>query len=480
MNTNPTYKPRDTEKSSQEHDEKFGTLVRRPKRNYQSSRKGPRRTTQPTASQLNETVLPPTIESPQIIADQFLSNFITFFARVSPRQVLFNSWMTSLPDMLAARSIAVEKSIIAASMVFAGRDSGNTSIVVESYKWYGAGIAQQRKLLEDLQREKRVPTVEEICTPILLSFFEITCNTSPTGYFQHLMGAARLLEMRGPEDCSSGILHQLFLTVRIQLIHPAIVWRMPSIFASEAWLTIPFQGRPKSVFDRVIDAITIISSIESRLDETRSAKHSSEAELQLLLLRGEATKIKEQLDQWWDEELREASQTNGWNGDHYRGVPGFDFDYDCLNSEQTFTDDRMTVRYPDNSGRSGYSMAPPTGPVVRFYAESRATAFYNTARILTLSILNELDARPARFEEQMQAHSESILSVARFLTGMDIGYAYVRLLLPLTLVARLSPLETQKIRAREVMSEWRMKGGVAGLCEVVLSDIQGEAFRAQL
>lgn len=218
MNTNPTYKPRDTEQSSQEHDEKSGPLVRRPKRNYQPSRKSSRRTTQPTASQLIETVLPPTIESPQVVTDQFLSNFITFFARVSPRQVIFNSWMTGLPDMLTTRSIVVEKSIIAASMVFAGRDSGNISLVMESYKWYGAGIAKQRKLLEELQCEKRAPTVEEICTPILLSFFEITCNTSPTGYFQHLMGAARLLEMRGPEDCSSGILHQLFLTIRIQLV----------------------------------------------------------------------------------------------------------------------------------------------------------------------------------------------------------------------------------------------------------------------
>lgn len=255
---------------------------------------------------------------------------------------------------------------------------------------------------------------------------------------------------------------------------------MPSIFANEAWLTIPFQSRPKSVFDKVIDIITIISSIQSRLDETRAAKDSSEAKLQLLLLREEVTRIKEQLDQWWDKELREASQTQGWQGDHYRGVPGFDFDYDCLNLEPTFTDSGMTVPYQGKSDGSGHPIDPPTGPVIRFYAESRATAFYNTARILTLSTLNELDARPARFEEQMQAHSESILCVARFLTSMDIGYAYVRLVLPLSLVATMSPLETQKIRAREVMSEWRMKGGVAGLCEVALSDIQGEAFRAQL
>jgi hypothetical protein len=126
--------------------------------------------------------------------------------------------MVALPNMLAERSVAIDRSIIAASMMYVGRQSGNPTVMAESYKWYGLGIAKQRKLLEELQHGQRAPTVEEICTPILLSFFEITCNTSPAGYFHHLMGAARLLEMRGPEECSSGILHQIFLTLRIQLV----------------------------------------------------------------------------------------------------------------------------------------------------------------------------------------------------------------------------------------------------------------------
>lgn len=261
-------------------------------------------------------------------------------------------------------------------------------------------------------------------------------------------------------------------------MHPAIVMRIPSIFATEDWRTIPFQGRPKSVFDRVIDVITIISTILYRLEATRSTKDLAEANTQRLLLRAETAKIKEQLDQWWDKELREASQTHGWNGDYYRGVPGFDFDYDCLKSEPTPTDDGMTFQQSEKGIATWYDIAPPPpGRNVRFYAESRATAFYNTARMLTLSILNELDAPPVRFEEQMEAHSESILSVATFMTRLDIGYAYVRLVLPLTLVYQLSPLDTQKIRAKEILSKWKMKGGVGGICDVVLSGFQGETFR---
>ena len=248
-------------------------------------------------------------------------------------------------------------------------------------------------------------------------------------------------------------------------MHPAIITRSPSIFSSKEWLTIPFQGRPKSVFDKVIDVITIISAILFRLDATWSTKDMSEAIAERLLLRAQTLKIKEQLDQYWDKELRDASQLHGWSGDYYRGVPGFDFDNDYLKLEPTPTDDEITA-----------SQSPPPRNNGCFYAESMATAFYNTARMLTLSILNELDAPPIRFEEQMQAHSESILCVATLMTHLNIGYAFVRLVLPLSLVWQLSPLETQKTKAMQILSQWKMKGGVGGLCEVVLSSMRGETL----
>jgi hypothetical protein len=248
--------------------------------------------------------------------------------------------------------------------------------------------------------------------------------------------------------------------------------RIPSIFATEEWLTIPFQCRPKSVFDKVIDVITKISSMISRLEARQFKEDSPEAEIQRILVKKEATKTKEQLDQWWDKELRDASRTHGWNGDHFRGVPGFDFDYDCLQPKTSFTKGPMMIQYSDKSIGTEYPTAQPTGHEVKFYGESRATAFYSTARILILSILNDLGSPPSLFKEQMEAHCESILSVATFLTRFDIGYAYVRLMLPLTLVSRLSLLSSQKERAQLVLQSWSQKGGVAGLCEVVLSDLR--------
>jgi len=359
-----------------------------------------------------------------------------------------------------------------------GRVSGNASILAESYKWYGVGIEKQRKILQALQSEKRLPTVEDICNAVLLSFFEIACSTSSAAYFQHIIGAARLVEMRGPEACSSGILQQLFTTLRIQLLHPAIIMRFPSFFATEEWLTIPFQGRRKSVYDKVMDVISVLSTIIFRLDATRSMQSSSEIRAQRLLLRTETANIKEQLDEWWDKDLRDASKIHGWNGDYFRGVPGFDVDYKILNYRSIPTDHGTNSTPPEDAAGTWYDIAlPQTGLDRRFFAESRATAFYSAARLLTLSLLDDLDAPPARFHEQMQAHSESILSVTKYMTKLDIGYAYVRLVLPLTLVWTLSPLDAQRVRAKEVLSWWKEKGGVGGLCEVVLSTLPGASRR---
>ena len=79
-------------------------------------------------------------------------------------------------------------------------------------------MARQRKIIEELDGGGRKPTMEEVCAPIMLSFFEAACGTSPTAYFHHLLGAARLLEKHGPVECSEGILFGLFQTLRIQIV----------------------------------------------------------------------------------------------------------------------------------------------------------------------------------------------------------------------------------------------------------------------
>lgn len=171
----------------------------------------------------NFWVLPPPIRNSQVLNHQFLSHFINFFAIASPRDVIFNSWMASLPEMLASPKYHIDKSIAAASMMYYGRRTSNKMIMMEAYKSYGASLLNQRKYLCSIFNGTRKPTIEELCIPLLMSYFEIICCTSPTAYFQHLCGAGSLLGIYGPEKCSEGILFELFHALRLQLVRPSIL-----------------------------------------------------------------------------------------------------------------------------------------------------------------------------------------------------------------------------------------------------------------
>jgi hypothetical protein len=170
----------------------------------------------------NFWVIPPPIQNSQMLNQQFLSHFINFFALATPRDVIFNSWMARLPEMLASLNHRIDKSIAAASMMYYGRRTNDKTIMMEAYKSYGAALLSQRKTLQDIFNGKREPTIEELCVPLLLSFFEISCCTSQTAYFQHLCGAGTLIELYGPEKCSEGILFEIFHALRLQLV------RLPS------------------------------------------------------------------------------------------------------------------------------------------------------------------------------------------------------------------------------------------------------------
>jgi hypothetical protein len=163
--------------------------------------------------------LPAQITSQEFFRQQALSHFVDFFAKIPLTKTGVRSWMRLLPDMLSSQAFpAVKIPIVAASVIYLGRLSNQKTVVMEGYKWYGSSLERQRRQLQLSSYRGTPPTAEEICMPIMLSFFEVICRTSPKTYFQHIVGAAKLLDIRGPEACKSGIFHQLFQTVRVQMV----------------------------------------------------------------------------------------------------------------------------------------------------------------------------------------------------------------------------------------------------------------------
>ena len=90
---------------------------------------------------------------------------------------------------------------------------------MEAYKWYGFAIRKQRNQLEQFHPATRQATLEGICLPIMLTIFEIMCGTNLEGYSQHIMGAAKMLETRGPDRCKEKESQLIFRTVRTQMVY---------------------------------------------------------------------------------------------------------------------------------------------------------------------------------------------------------------------------------------------------------------------
>jgi len=223
--------------------------------------------------------LPPHISGLEVTNHQLLATFVNFFAK-NPNNRVFNTWMGELPRILAdPTSLAVKRSIVAAAMIHSAGLLTNKDILIEGYKWYGASLSSQRRELAVINQVKRKPTFEELCTPLMLSFCEISCCTSQTAYFHHLLGAAELLSRHDPGRCTKGILLEIFQVLRLQLvsgykrksynyslliqIYPTIIMRIPSVLGTPDWLTKPFGLRPKTSVDISIDTIIVCSELVS-------------------------------------------------------------------------------------------------------------------------------------------------------------------------------------------------------------------------
>lgn len=167
---------------------------------------------------------------------QYVSHWVTLC------QVGGLSWMTKLPSIVhTTGSSAVEKSILAASLAYHATQMSQSAlsptstslatdsktIMMEAYKWYGFGLSKQRNQLEVLRTGKeKMPSLEDICMPIMLTFFEVICGSNAAGYLHHVMGSARMLELRGPEACAGMELHMMFQTVRAQLGSDSLLFHL--------------------------------------------------------------------------------------------------------------------------------------------------------------------------------------------------------------------------------------------------------------
>ncbi|KFY18277.1 hypothetical protein V491_04816 [Pseudogymnoascus sp. VKM F-3775] len=313
----------------------------------------------------------------------------------TPGAPMLKAWLPQLPDILSKRSApTLMFALRAVSLALFGSLANNKTAQLEGIKWYKKGLQSQQKDLILLTNGAGASGVtdEAICGPTLLAFYEMTnCNTSTDAWMRHLCAASKLMEMRGPEACSSGFAYALFRALRLAMIYVTTDQRKPSFLATDLWRSVPFCETEKSTFDKLVDILIVIPSALSHLDAVATPGDDSTPQARDQV----ATKlleIRRGLENWWTEYISELIQQAGLNSP---------LDTQVGNAHQT-TSSRVTALYDDP-----------------FKAESRA--LYDTGVILVshaqMLISPLLDSTTLR--EEIIAHSSSILRAVDYIERQE-------------------------------------------------------------
>ena len=151
----------------------------------------------------------------------FLDHFISAFDNRNLQRTPMGSWYDHLPAIYKTSPYqSCRESTRAAMMVHYGVMTSDVSIQTEAFRWYAKALESQRSFLrkDKLGHTKTMPAADEILSPIILALFELVSCTTPTGWMDHVTGAATMLEMRRPENCQTGLAHLVFRTIRPTIV----------------------------------------------------------------------------------------------------------------------------------------------------------------------------------------------------------------------------------------------------------------------
>ena len=118
----------------------------------------------------------------------------------------------------------MELPLQAASMAHVASAAALPDAMRKSNEMYTKALGFHRAFVSQVFRGRHVQisrAFELVSSNIMLAFFEAIQHTSYDAYRVHISAAASFLEMIGAEDCKSGVLNQLFFSVRAQTVSSA-------------------------------------------------------------------------------------------------------------------------------------------------------------------------------------------------------------------------------------------------------------------
>ncbi|KAH8601104.1 hypothetical protein B0O99DRAFT_589185 [Bisporella sp. PMI_857] len=235
------------------------SISRSPTSQYRNSRESSRSPISLSPNRISSSpIIPPTVPNHNVYIEQYVSTVLQNIKYQGEA-----TWLLSMPSIFL-QTTTLGKATLAVALAYHGNLQNNRSLTIESYKYYGEALQDQRQDLQD--SNQYYPTAEEICVPIMLAQFEATCSQSWEAYCQHIFAAERLMNVRGPASCGELIFFQMLDTLKTHLMHISIARRIPSIFSKESWRTVPYCHQPITTSAKVRDLLLQIPSILQRLD----------------------------------------------------------------------------------------------------------------------------------------------------------------------------------------------------------------------
>jgi hypothetical protein len=161
---------------------------------------------------------PPQFNQPSRVLPEALDTaFISHYVELNKGTKTYApeiQWLAHLPRIHSnATKPAVRLSLRAVSMAFYGKLHNDSSILVDSWRWYTLSLSAQRTSIARLKKDS-IPEEEEVLVPLILALYEIYVGATSSGSMAHLVAAGDIMNMRGPSNCRSGAIWPLFKGIR--------------------------------------------------------------------------------------------------------------------------------------------------------------------------------------------------------------------------------------------------------------------------
>jgi hypothetical protein len=147
--------------------------------------------------------------------------FISSFRGSITRDAQHGSWMTYLFDIISD-SGTVTYAIRATTLALYGTENQDMGILHEADRWNLLALRAQRASITrntaNSEADSHIPSIEEICTTLMLLYYELIRPSTTGSWLGHLQGLSQMVFLLGPQHCQSGALHLFLRALRLLMV----------------------------------------------------------------------------------------------------------------------------------------------------------------------------------------------------------------------------------------------------------------------